>query len=984
MDTKQFLTRVTPQTDELVITVHKPDPKGLNKRGIVWNRGSFADLDSAVDSILKWDAEPVTTVYFTIGSMQGHKSVKADGKEKIGRTQECATWFKTLALDLDIGEDKPYATQAEGWKAMHAALEAIGMPQPMVISSGRGIHLYWPLTAAIKRDDWVRVSTALRVALEEHNVVIDTSKIHDPSMVLRPVGTHHKKQTPWLDVKCKIDCPDYEPRELVGVLQNWINKAPKATAPTRSRAGKSKSSIAAAVLNTNDVILDAVAERCNQVGALVSSGGVSDAAGRPVEEPLWRASLGLAKHCTDPQEAIIKLAGKHPDFDLDMNMEKLDGWRGTGPTTCAKFEQFCASGCDGCPHKGKITSPAQLSQATESTIEVEEGVEVAFTLPKTYIIKNQQIYKEVEEESTDGNGNAATVIGHDLVSTYEMHITGVFHDEKSGKSAFRAMVRYPMEGWKESSHEMSVLASLGKEFNTFLLDRQVYVKNVGQQEKLRGYLMDYLTMVQQQAPTGQDHTCFGWRDDGAFMCGTTIIGSPNGEVETRLRGAATYFKDMVRPAGSRDEWVKAMAMLDRSGTENIRSAMLLSTSGILGPASGNAQLVVSIYSPKTTTGKTLSLIAVNSMYGDAKKLILNKKDTMNAMAKMRGVLNHFPACIDELTTIEDAQLTDLVYDLSQGVEKVRLTKNGDIREPERWGGSTIVTTNTSLYDKVASVQINNEPLKARCLELHQHDRSFVTPRPGEVRSDAYIFFDMVAKNNGWAFPELVAAVQAYGGPQKMWDDAEAVFEQKFNFYFEPTERFYRTGIITAWAIGRLGKKLGLFPFDVEDTIKYMLDVVIKLRADTAAMALDVFDTLGQFLAEHNDQIVESSEKYGSGVEQVVMPAPERAVARYKRVYDATTQVMPGSVIAINAEKLRVWLKAKRDGLDRIERELQDAGALIARRERVTLFKGCPKHSPGQAQCLMVNLAHPRFADTLVGTSSRQQSKVTLAVLQGAA
>jgi len=49
-----------------------------------------------------------------------------------------------------------------------------------------------------------------------------------------------------------------------------------------------------------------------------------------------------------------------------------------------------------------------------------------------------------------------------------------------------------------------------------------------------------------------------------------------------------------------------------------------------------------------------------------------------------------------------------------------------------------------------------------------------------------------------------------------------------------------------------------------------------------------------------------------------------------------------------------------------------------------MFKGCPKHAPGQMQCLVLNLNHPRFVESLSGSSSRPQSKITLAVLQGAA
>jgi hypothetical protein len=986
LDTKHFFTRVFAQLDELVICTHRPDQLGQNPRGFFWNRGSFSNIDDAVAAAQQWDTEPNTTVYFTVGAFAGHEYTDDKGKQKWYRRQEHATWFKALALDLDIGADKPYATQKEGWAVMNAALAKIGMPQPMIISSGNGIHLYWPLTEVIKKEHWEKASIALRMALEENGVEIDTSKIHDPSMVLRPVGTHHKKQQPWKDVKCVADCPDYDAASLFTTLKPWFNKLPATAKATVSRKG-GKSSILEAVLNSNDVVLDAVASRCNQVKALVESGGVVDAAGRDVPEPLWRASLGLAKHCTDVKEAVIKIAGKHKDFDLDSSMAKIDGWRGTGPTTCAKFEQMCAKGCEGCPSRGKITTPAQLSVVTEVEVVTEAGEEVTFTMPKGYVMKNGQVMREVKTEitTTDANGNevAQEVIEFDHVSPYEMHITGVYHDPVSHKSAFKMIVKYPMTGWKESEHEITVLATIGKDFSGFLLNQQIFVKHVAQQEKMRSYLMDYLTMVQQQAPTGLDFASFGWQPDGSFMCGQTVLGSSIGATDTRLRGPAASYAKLIGPHGDRSEWIRGMDMLNRPGTETIRSATLLGTAGVLGAAAGNGTAVVSIYSPETTTGKTLSLIAVNSLIGSPKELFLNQQDTGNAMFKLRSVLNNLPCCIDEMTATDDRDMADIVYTLSSGREKNSLTKDRELREPLVWNGLTFITTNTSSHQKFEGAQAGNDPLKARCLELPQHDRRFVATRE-DGKSDGYEFFDLVAKNNGWAMPELVQVVLDKGGPEVVWKWAESSFDKTFGFMFEPQERFYRTAIIAAWGMGRIGQALGLFPFDVKATIEYLIEHVKKTRKDALDNKIDVFDIIGLFLAEHNDMIVECKEKYGSAVEQVTMPAPEKAVARVKVVYDATNPVMPGSAISINAERLRMWLKTKRDGLDRIERELEDNNALLRRRERVTMFKGCPKHAPGQMQCIVLNLNHPRFVESLTGSSSRPQSKITLAVLQGAA
>jgi hypothetical protein len=984
LNTKDFLTRVSAQRDELVICTHKPDPSGKESRGFFWNRGSFANIDDAVAAIQKWDTESDTTVYFGIGAFANHAYTDVNGKTKWRRTQDKATWFKTLALDLDIGSDKPYATQKDGWAAMRLALAAINFPTPMVVSSGRGLHCYWPLTEAISASHWVKASTALRIALEENGVVIDTTKIHDSSMVLRPVGSNHKKQQPWKPVECKLNSPDYNPIQLFTTLKPWFGKASKTQSSTAAK--KPQSSIAAAVLNSNDVNILAVAQHCKQISAIVNSGGVTDAAGNPVLEPLWRSTMGLAAHATDVKEAVIILAGKHKDFDLNDSMNKLAGWKGTGPTTCAKFEQLSPEGCKGCPHKGKITSPAQLSSSTTSTVVDEQGESIEIELPKPYVEKDGKIYKEIktDTEVVDANGNSVTVTTTDweLTSPYPMHITGMYKDGVSGKTTFRLAIKYPMTGWQEEDHEIGVVATIGKEFATFLLNRQVFsIKGVGQQEKLRGYLMDYLTMVQQQSPTGVDFISFGWQDDGSFLCGERIINSPTGNTDRRLRGAASRYAEMIKPHGDRQIWIDAMDMLNEPGTHNLRAAIILALSGLLGKVSGNASLVVSIYSTETTTGKSLALMAANSLIGNPRDLFMTKLDTSNALFKIRGVLNNLPCTIDELTTSADEDVAELAYNLSQGREKISMSKDREIREPVKWDGPTLLTTNISIHQKFDNIQTSNDPLRARTMELHHHDRTFIqTDSTGY--SNGYRFFDLIAKNNGWAYPELVEAVVAYGGPELIYEKGVAAFTKRFNFLFEPQERFYRSGIINGWIIGKIGQKLGLIPFDVDNTTQYLIDCTIKARKDAESSKQDVFDTVGQFLQEFNDQLIEVTELYGSGKEQVRVPAPERAVARLKVVYDSNTPVMPGSSLAINLTALKKWLSKTRDGADRLIRELESNGALISARERVTIFKGCQNRNPGQAHCLIVNINHPRFVDALTSTSARLQSPVALAVLQG--
>lgn len=929
------------------------------------------------------------SVYFSIGSFANAVEV-VNGRPKVRRTSDLATWFKTLALDLDIGDKKPYATQKEGWSALHGALQTIGMPTPMVISSGNGLHCYWPLTHAIRRDDWVRVSRALRMALEDHGVQIDTTKIHDSTMVLRPVGTNHKKQEPWKPVRTVVDCDDFDPKALITVLRKWVDQVQMAKAQV-ARSAKGTSSIAAAVMQTNDVDISKVGYECPQIWGLLETGGVTDIDGNPVEEPLWRVSLGLAKYATDVKDAVIRLAGKHPDFDLDVSMEKMQSWKASGPPTCEAFDNVRAGICSGCPHKGIVKTPATLSRfiKVEAEPNPETGEPATRQLPPGYYVKpNGEIWKTGASKNTDDvdeNGEAVEKSDKDadkLVLDRQIHVINEFYDNATQKASFRIIVQQPDGRWEESDHATDVLGNVGKDFSSFVLNRKIYTaKHTGAQELLRGYLMDYLSSVQKLAPTGQDFSAFGWQEDGSFLCGERVLNSPTGNVQRRLKKPADRFADVIKPHGDRDKWIGAMRMLNLPGSQTIRSAVLLSTAGILGPAAGNASMVVSIYSTETTTGKSLALIAANSLIGSPKELFMNKNDTANALFKVRGILNNLPCTIDELTSAGDHDVVNLAYDLSQGREKLAMSKDRDIREPVRWDGPTLITTNISLHQKFEFAQANNDPLKARTLELPHHDRTFIkTDATGS--SNGYEFFDIVAENNGWAFPELVKAVCDMGGAKEVWAKGEKAFFKKFGFTFEPQERFYRTGIIAGWIIGSIGKQLGLFPFDVNDTIEYLLDHVATFRKDTLNNRQDVFDVIGQFLQEHNDRIIEVTEVYGSKREQVRMPAPERAVARLKIVHDTNTPVMPGSVLAINLGSFKTWLQRVRDSSDRICRELESNGALIAERERVTMFKGCANRNPGQAHCILVNINHPRFADALTGTSARIQSQVALAVLQG--
>ena len=981
MDTRTFLSRVSAPTDNLVISLWKPDPQGKDPRGIFWNRGSFADLDDAVAAIQMWDRDPDWTVFYSVGRMADNAVTKDDGSTGYTRKKSNATWFKAVCFDLDIGGK--YPAQKDGHKALMDAVQALQLPAPMVVSSGRGIHYYWPLINAVTKQEWEEVSIALRLALAEQKVEIDNSKIHDASMVLRPVGTSHKKQIPWRLVTLMADSPDYDIADLRQPLSQWIGlkQAAKASAPKPT-------SITSAILRNCNLDIRAIARKCNQVAAMLASGGEFDAAGTPVLEPLWRLALGLAAYAVDQEEAMLLLCAQHPDFDHAANMAKMSAW-GTPPPTCAAFEALCPAGCVGCSYKG-VVSPVSLNEEAASLppgvstlVAVEQADESPmFQIPEGYYISSGKVYTDIDVDVKDkdaaGNTVTKTIKQKTLVCPYEMHLIGMYAEFGLSASTARIAVKYPHDGWKSHDIATSLVQVGGRDFAAWMGDRQIYLSTEATTQRTRTFLMTYLAKAQALVPSGVDFKRFGWQEDGSFLCGEEIIGTAaRTAMKRRLKGTAAQYSDKVRKHGDRNVWADITKYIDHPKAEFLGVGLLTACMGALGNISGNATPIISFYSINSGTGKTLSLaIGQSAFMNPSDKHMLQPKDTDNSIYHALGVLGDLSGAMDEMTVMDDdKRAVDMAYVVSQGRERGRMTKEIEARELSYWNAPMRVSSNKSLYDMYDMVSAKNEGVKMRTFQFNLDGREFV---------DKYGVALHVAlgDNYGHAMSELVAAVLHLGGKRVVWEKGLAAFEKKFRFTFQAEERFFKNTCVACYTLGMIGVSLDLFRFDLDRIINYMLARVVELRNQHIITTTDGFDIIGQFMQEYNHQIIVSrKENVPGGQPKIQIPTPENASIRLDILYDNHTAVLKGSVLYINASTLRSWLRRNKDSMERLLAELHAMGALLARNQRVTMFKGCQMINPGQAYCIAIDLTHPRMAVTLNGSRPIPITSPAAAVLQ---
>ncbi len=357
---------------------------------------------------------------------------------KEGRVQPNGDIIKSFWIDIDCGEGKPYADQTIGLDALKQFCKKINMPLPSVVNSGRGIHAYWRLKTVITRSEWRPVAERLKALCEEHNFDADPSRTADNASILRVSETLNFKEDPPLAVEILKLQPeiDYEyVKQNIGVLvaPDWIPRQYSESA--LALLGNKQSRFKTIMIKTMN------GQGCAQLENIAVNQDT-------IEEPLWRAGLSVAAVCVDRDEAIHKISQAHPEYSPENTERKANQTK--GPYTCQTFEKLNPQECEGCQHKGKISSPIQLGAeiaAAEDSIVVETtetGQKEVFDIP-TYPFpyfrgKNGGVYLEIKDE--DGGSDAINIYEHDL------YIVKRLHDPAKGESVW-IRLHLPKDGMKE-------------------------------------------------------------------------------------------------------------------------------------------------------------------------------------------------------------------------------------------------------------------------------------------------------------------------------------------------------------------------------------------------------------------------------------------------------------------------------------------------------------------------------------------------------
>jgi hypothetical protein len=359
----QFLRLILPEHGPYALTV-------ALSSGATFNEFA-ATIEDLWRKQAQWDARGAT-VYHACASFKQAKhdsKTTSRGARRFGRTAHNVAFLKAFRLDIDAGPakpgspPKPYKTALEAAKALLAFCQAAGLPEPMIVSSGNGLHAYWPLETALPPDEWRRYANGLKALCRRLNLRADAGKTADVSAVLRTPGTHNRKNgerqvrifrivRPYQLERfaALLAVPQRSDRSLSAILEDnpppWIRRRPDQTFKERALVGLSDNSPSSAAI---------VAQRCAQIRQL------REEQGRLVE-PLWYASLGVLTFCVDGEGKAHEWSGGYDGYTYNETQERLDRAKQFGPTTCQKFRDLNPSLCKRCPWSGRIKSPIVLGR----------------------------------------------------------------------------------------------------------------------------------------------------------------------------------------------------------------------------------------------------------------------------------------------------------------------------------------------------------------------------------------------------------------------------------------------------------------------------------------------------------------------------------------------------------------------------------------------------------------------------------------------
>ena len=717
----EFLNHVLPTEGVRCWVAIKPGSK--TTQGFCDNNEDLAYLLAQIDA-KKWNAYFAAQTYST----------------KDNRKGENVKLFQSFRLDLDAGKGKPYRDYETAKQAVTNFAVRLGLPQPTLVCSGNGAHVYWTLEEPLEPKHWEPVAKRLKELTKQHGLDADPAITDDLSRLLRPINTLNYKN-PEHPKEVYID-GELQPHIPNAIFMGKVNPVgiPAISNP----------SLATSILGgleqawpSEPAYARLVAERCGQVKSFRDCRG-------NVSERLWYANLSILANCADGEGLAQEWSSGHPKYTPSETEKKLEQARtNSGPTTCAYFKGLNAKGCEGCPLN--ITSPIQLGRGDTLTItpKIEEPTKKLWLPTGFKWGPNYQImYLMRDPDSEEGNTKFIAVevcknpFQVDAWRVDETHGT-------AGDQSVRITKRTAHTKW--DSFTMDIRTLMGPNWRSELGAKGVRC-HPGMEKYFQVLVSRMIGEMEDRGVPQMSYASNGWREDRKkFIVGRKLF-DKSGVHEASGNREFEIKADKLVAKGDFNRWRTNANKMFAPGFEAQGFGLLCSFAAplmeLMFPDTEGGG-ILSLISYGSGHGKSTALAAIETVWGAPKCVRITGGSSIKARFREIGLYKDLPVVHDEWGEI-DAEINRGIINTFTGGEDIkRLTRRGEsVNEPLTWKTVYVGATNRSVCDILRGAGFNP-----------QANRIFEVPLPAlkEIKStlDSTVEREFEA-NYGMAGPAFIS------------------------------------------------------------------------------------------------------------------------------------------------------------------------------------------------------------------------------------
>lgn len=907
--------------------------------------------------------------YFCVSTLK-QKSV-FDGKKDRIRIQPNTLLTRAFILDVDIRPEKDgyYTNKEDALAGVIAVRDAFSLPDPTIVDSGFGLHVYWPMPDGIDSDRWSRLARKFKkaVGMIAPPLVADGSRVSDSAGVLRIPNSFNLKSDPPRTVKIIQDFTDFID---LNSLENLLTRTvPDETTDTKVKLGT-------VITDTGPTELRAVVKRCNWVKEYIEHQETAS-------EPEWYAMLGLVPYLThttkdgkviDKEKLAHLISKKHPSYDPEKTYAKYiqASTAQSGPTTCARLAEINPDRCKGCPYLGLVKTPLQTvkfdkpaTKEEKKTTQVtdEEGnksiEEVTIPLPPSPYFRGEHggvyIRKKVKkEEGWD------EVI--DRIYDYDMYPTKRFRTESTESEAMEIHLWLPKDGLKKFRLPAGHLAD-GKKLTQYLSDKGV-VPEFNGAPKITKYLVDYIRWLQMQQSAEIEFSRFGWRDifsaDPKFILGDGYY-DVNGILVPA--GVAQHLKEAsnnVTVSGTLEDWKKGFNLYNHiADSDPYILSIMLGFAAPLMPLTGYSGVMYNMVGD-SAAGKSTALKVMTSVWGKPNESMLRVEDTDISIFNLIGYMSNVPISFDEVTKMDGDRLSTFVLAFTGGRGKMRANRDGQNKANDaHWDTIICSSSNVSLYDKLANARRGYSAEVMRVFELHvdksHEENRALADRATRLLKENYGHAGRIYTS--WLIPRIAKI-------QPLIDKATASIIAKGKLRNE--ERFWGALLACTLVGGKIARDvLHLHNYNIEGVIDRTLGIAHKVRESVELTMSDPVSTIAEFINANLNSIIRINN------DQVDLASMTGAMNSIRGRLEYVNGLPIVGYISIQA--IKEYCAIRKIDPAWLRRELDEAGVIRAvnTQKRLTAGTKLPKVN---VKVWEIRLDHPKLSMTLEEMAAIQEAE----------